>query len=107
MELKDIRNKINLIDKDMAKLFEERMNLAYEVAQYKIKNGLAIEDKVRENQLIKQNVEYIQNDEIKEYYIDFLKDLMNTSTAKAIAKEREEYMKDYIARFNAEWRGEK
>ena len=79
MELKDIRNKINLIDKDMAKLFEERMNLAYEVAQYKIKNGLAIEDKVRENQLIKQNVEYIQNDEIKEYYIDFLKDLMNTS----------------------------
>jgi uncharacterized protein len=36
-----------------------------------------------------------------------LKDLMNTSTAKAIAKEREEYMKDYIARFNAEWQGEK
>ena len=27
MELKDIRNKINLIDKEMAKLFEERMKV--------------------------------------------------------------------------------
>lgn len=79
MKLKDIRNKINLIDKEMAKLFEERMKLSHEVAIFKIKNGLAIEDKVRENQLIKQNSSYIESDEIKEYYIDFLNDLMTTS----------------------------
>ena len=34
-----------------------------------------------------------------------LKDMMNTSAAKEIAGEREEYMKEYISRFLAEWEG--
>lgn len=34
-----------------------------------------------------------------------LKALMNTQTAKQIAFEREQYMKDFIARFLAEWDG--
>lgn len=36
-----------------------------------------------------------------------LKALMNTQTAKRIAFEREQYMKDFIARFLAEWDGVK
>ena len=36
-----------------------------------------------------------------------LKALMNTQTAKRIAFEREQYMKDFIARFLAEWEGVK
>lgn len=36
-----------------------------------------------------------------------LKDLMNTSTAKDIAKDREKYMKDYISEFMDEWEGVK
>lgn len=34
-----------------------------------------------------------------------LTELMNTRTAKDIAKDREKYMKDYIAEFMAEWEG--
>lgn len=34
-----------------------------------------------------------------------LTDMMNTPTAKEIAKGRDRYMKDYIARFMAEWDG--
>lgn len=34
-----------------------------------------------------------------------LKDLMNTDTAKKIAKQREEYMKAYISEFLDEWDG--
>jgi uncharacterized protein len=34
-----------------------------------------------------------------------LKDLMNTEQAKLLAQDREQYMKDYIARFLAEWDG--
>ena len=34
-----------------------------------------------------------------------LKDLMNTEQAKQLAQDREQYMKDYIARFLAEWDG--
>ena len=34
-----------------------------------------------------------------------LRDLMNTDTAKVIAKDRESYMKDYISEFMDEWEG--
>ena len=34
-----------------------------------------------------------------------LKDMMNTATAKTIAEKREEYMKEYISEFLAEWDG--
>ncbi len=34
-----------------------------------------------------------------------LKDLMNTQTAKEIAQKREQYMKEYIEEFMAEWEG--
>ena len=36
-----------------------------------------------------------------------LKDMMNTNTAKQIAAARDQYMKDYIAEFLAEWDGER
>lgn len=36
-----------------------------------------------------------------------LTDIMNTVTAKEIAKKRESYMKEYIGEFIAEWKGEK
>lgn len=78
-DLKDIRKQINEVDKKIAKLFEERMKLAKQVAYYKIKNALPIEDKVRERELIAKNSSYIQDDEIKEYYITFIQDLMNVS----------------------------
>lgn len=36
-----------------------------------------------------------------------LKDLMNTDSAKAIAKQRHEYMEIYLEQFYAEWNGER
>ncbi len=36
-----------------------------------------------------------------------LTDMMNTDTAKSIAREREEYMKTFIAEFMDEWEGRK
>lgn len=36
-----------------------------------------------------------------------LKDLMNTSTAKEIADERDSYMHGFVERFMSEWNGEK
>ena len=78
-ELKEIRIKINEVDSKMAKLFEERMELAKEVANYKIKNALPIEDSVREKQVIDNNVKLIENEEYKPYYIDFINQTMNIS----------------------------
>ncbi len=77
--LDDIRKKINTIDEEMAKLFEERMNVSKEVAEYKISHGLPIFDKTREIEVIEKNKKYIQNDQIREYYVNFLNETMSIS----------------------------
>lgn len=79
MDLIDIRNKINDIDKDMASLFEKRMELVKDVIEYKIKNNLPILDSNREKQVIDNNLGYIKNEEFKEYYIKFITEIMNES----------------------------
>lgn len=77
--LNDIRSKINAIDKEMAKLFEERMKASFEVAQYKKEHALPIVDLNREKELIKKNVEYIEDENIKQYYVTFLQNTMDVS----------------------------
>ena len=70
-DLKDIRKKINEIDEQMAKLFEERMKASSEVANYKKEHALPIFDSSREQELINKNLEYIV-DEDAHSYVHFL-----------------------------------
>lgn len=72
-ELQNARDIINKVDKEMARLFEIRMDAAKEVAKYKKENGLPIDDFVRENEIIKRNSNYIENEEYRSYYVNFLK----------------------------------
>ena len=55
--------------------------------------------------------EYIKSNSttVNHFYEKLFKltDMMNTDTAKLIAKERDEYMKDFIAEFLDEWEGRK
>lgn len=50
MELKDLREKIDAIDDEMIRLFQERMRVAADVAAYKKESGMAVLDKARERQ---------------------------------------------------------
>jgi len=77
--LNDIRKKINEIDKQMAKLFEERMKASEEVAQYKKEHALPIFDSSREKEVIDKNLQFIENDDIKQYYVNFLQNTMDVS----------------------------
>lgn len=77
--LNEARSKINEIDKKMAKLFEERMQASYEVAEYKIKHALPIYDPSREQEVINKNTSHIEDDVVKEYYVNFLKGTMDIS----------------------------
>lgn len=72
-ELQKARETINKVDKEMARLFEMRMDAAKVVATYKQKNGLPVDDFARENEIIERNTEYIQNEDYKSYYVNFLK----------------------------------
>ena len=78
-DLKDIRKRINEIDKEMARLFEERMKASHEVANYKKEHALPIYDSTREQKVINKNVEFIKDEDIKEYYVNFLQNTMDIS----------------------------
>lgn len=52
MNLDEAREKIDSIDKELVKLFEERMNAVCEVARYKKENGLSIYNGKREREVI-------------------------------------------------------
>ena len=73
------RKKINTIDSKMAKLFEERMELVREVAEYKAERALPILDANRENEIIEKNTSIIENESVKAHYINFLKSNMKIS----------------------------
>ena len=73
------RNEINAIDKEMAGLFERRMNAAKLVAEYKKENGLPIFDSEREKVVIEKNSAYIIDAVLKDYYIEFIKSTMDIS----------------------------
>lgn len=77
--LDEARKEINRIDKEMAKLFEERMACVRVIAEYKKANNLPVFDEAREDELIKNNSLLIENENIKKYYIDFLRNNMEIS----------------------------
>lgn len=78
-DLNKIREDINKVDVEMTKLFVERMGFCKEVAEYKKENSLPIYDAVREETLIKNNLELIADENIKPYYVNFIKGLLNVS----------------------------
>ena len=75
--LEEAREKISEADKEIARYFEIRMNAVSEVAQYKKEHSLPVLDTGRENALIAKNKEYITNEEIRDLYILFQKNMMD------------------------------
>ena len=47
MDLSELRVQIDAIDKDIVELYEKRMDICRQVAEYKIENGKKVFDKVR------------------------------------------------------------
>ena len=77
--LKEAREIINRVDRQMAELFTERMRAAETVAEYKREHGLAILDPEREREVIERNSSLIEDDDIRAYYVKFLEDTMAVS----------------------------
>lgn len=90
-EIQSVREKINNIDKEMARLFEMRMEAARQIGEYKKENALPIDDFVREEQIISRNSSYIENEEYRSYYVNFLKN--NIKISKDLQHRIQEGMK--------------
>ena len=75
----EARIKINDIDKKMVELFEERMKAVFDVLKYKKEHNLPVFDEKREIELIKKNLELLQDKSLKEYYLIFLNGMLEAS----------------------------
>ncbi len=85
VSLDESRKKIDEIDTQIMRLFEERMNVVVDVAMYKKENNLEIFQADRERDVILKNVDRVSED-LKVYAKTFLEDLMKVS--KEYQKEK-------------------
>ena len=54
MDLLQLRDEIDVIDKHIVELYEKRVNICKQVAEYKIENGKKVFDRVREEEKIRK-----------------------------------------------------
>lgn len=78
-ELSSLRENIDKIDKEMVKLFQERMELACKVAEYKKNNSMEILNTEREEQVIKKQLSNLENKSIEEETEAFFRNVMSIS----------------------------
>lgn len=78
-ELEKARQIINETDKEMARLFEQRMEAARAVATYKKEHGLPVDDFSREAEILKRNATYIGCDDYRSEYVNFLQHTIDLS----------------------------
>ncbi len=72
-KLQESRNEITRIDSEMAKLFEQRLTVCADIAEYKRAHGLSIRDEAREQEVIKRNRAHIDSLDVESYYVKFIK----------------------------------
>lgn len=77
--IETLREEINKIDLAMSKLFVVRMETVGKIAQYKGENNIPIFDEEREKEIIKKNLELINDRKLRKYYLSFLNEILRLS----------------------------
>ncbi len=101
-KLNEAREIINSVDAQMAELFIERMRAVQMVFEYKKESGLPILDADREKEIIQKNSAFIEDEVIKEYYIEYIKNLMEISREYQYRMESDAYSSEHRALSNKE-----
>lgn len=79
MSLDKYRNDINEIDKKLSELFQERLRIVEKIALYKKENNIEIYDRTREEQVIINVLNTLQDKEFSDEIKEFFKSLMDIS----------------------------
>lgn len=79
VDLMECRNKLDVIDREIVRLFEERMSICGDVAEYKIGTGKAVYDAERERQKIQAVQELAHSEFNKESVKELFSQLMAIS----------------------------
>ena len=78
-ELQEARDVIQGVDRQMAVLFEERMEAVRKVAAYKKERGIPVLDEKQEEIVLTRNCEYIKDEVIRQYYRKYMQATMEVS----------------------------
>ena len=71
--LNELRNEIDIIDKQMAKLFEQRINLVKQIASVKKEINYPSYDQGRETFILIRNGAYIEDKDTRMMYFEMMK----------------------------------
>lgn len=76
IELSELRKKIDDLDREIVKILEKRYAIAEDVAAYKEANNLPIYNREREEEVIKKNLDYLQEkeyeDEVRKTFVNIM-----------------------------------
>lgn len=83
-EIENLREQINNLDKELIKTLEKRFEVCREIGKIKNQKGFGIEDKSREEEIIKHKLEMssLSNDFVKRLFETIMEE------SKRIQKER-------------------
>ncbi|MFC3419429.1 chorismate mutase [Salinicoccus hispanicus] len=78
-----LRYRIDELDAELIALFEARMQVAENIAEYKMQNNIPVFDEAREEQVVCRNVGRLQDQSLEIYADSFFRHLM------ALSKKRQ------------------
>ena len=84
-DLRDIRVEIDQVDKEILNLFNKRMELACQVAEYKIATGKQVYDKEREDAKLEKLSSYVDDDFSEQAVKELYTQIMSISRKKQFA----------------------
>ncbi|NLZ71131.1 MAG: chorismate mutase, partial [Clostridiaceae bacterium] len=61
-QLAELRTEVDNIDEALIPLFQKRMDISKRVAAVKCEHNLAVEDEIRENQIVEKALNYVEDD---------------------------------------------
>ncbi len=80
-DITELRDEIDIIDKQLAGLFNRRLNIAFKIGEIKKLKGLDTIDRNREKQVINNALFYADEDN-KHYVKEYMKNIISLSTKK-------------------------
>ncbi|WP_017547590.1 chorismate mutase [Salinicoccus carnicancri] len=90
-----LRTRIDDIDRELVELFEARMRVSSEIAEYKQKNDIPIFDEAREEEVVEKNVGRLTDKTLERHADSFFRHLMALSR-----KRQHENHKNYKSPIN-------
>lgn len=92
-QLEDIRLELDAVDRDMVRLFEKRMELAGQVAAYKLAHGLPVLDRSREEKVLDSRAAMLENSRLAPSVRALYEEIMRLSRQEQqrILKEAESH----------------